>query len=243
MNSAIVSIRDKTWDVQVPTTTAEMTQGLGGLSSIDPGTGMFFDLGYDCTITMNTLEMLFNLDVAFVSNDLAVTEILRDLPPGQSRNSSSPARYFLEVNSGELEGIEVGDNVVVTGIVLPAPSVIGQMLPSIMTIVVLGVLTVMMRGMWEPKPKFRYCPLCGAKLEPGPGRSLRVVAREHFLIAHPDATAEQTKRWLNFFSGLPADRGVRKYFTDTEADIHNRGYMFQTELDDAFTKAIRRATG
>ena len=241
MELAAIAIRDKTWSVQVPTTSAEMSQGLGGLASIDPGTGMFFDIGYSDTIYMNTLEMLFNLDVAFISNDLTITEILRDVPPGLNISSTTSARYFLEVNSGELEGIEVGDSVTVTGITLPAPTPFGQLLPTITAIAVMGILVVAMRIMWRPKPKVRYCPLCGAKIEPSPDRPIRVAAREHFLISHSDATDEQTKRWLKFFSGLLAERGAHSYFTDTETDICRRGFMFQTQLDEAFMAAIQRA--
>jgi len=244
MELAVVAIRDKSWDVQVPATTAEMHQGLGGLESLAANTGMFFDMGYECTIGVNTLEVLFNLDIAFISDDLVVTEVLRDVIPGLTFTSSYPSRYFLEINSGELEEIEVGDNVVVTGIVLPAPSLIGQVLPSVMTIVVLGVFMYMTKGMWGPKPgATRYCPVCGTEIKPLPGHSLKASAREHFHIAHSgEVTDEQTKRWLQFYKRLPAEGGIHRYFTDTEDDIHERGFMFQTQLDDSFITAIRRVT-
>lgn len=242
MQQAVITVNTRNWDVQVPTTIAEMQQGLGGLESLAVNTGMFFDLGYDCTIGVNTLEVLFNLDIAFISNDLIVTEVLRDVVPGLTFTSSYPSRYFLELNSGELEGVEVGDTVVVTGLALPAPSVIGQLLPNIMTIVVLGVFMYMTKGMWSPKPSaIRYCPICGTKIESWAGHPLRAAAREHFAIVHSgEATDEQTKRWLQFYSRLPAEGGIRKYFTDTEDDIHRGGYMFQTQLDSAFIAAIRR---
>ena len=242
MEQAVVTIQDKSWDVQVPTTTAEMQQGLGGFESLAAGTGMFFDMGYDCTIGVNTLEVLFNLDIAFVSDDLIVTEVLRDVTPGLNFTSSYPSRYFLEVNSGELEGVEVGDSVVVTGIALPVSSIIGQVLPSVMTIVVLGVFMYMTKGMWSPKSgAAKYCPICGTELESGPGRSLKASAREHFHIAHSgEATDEQTKRWLQFYNRLPAEGGIRRFFADTETDIHKSGYMFQTQLDSAFMGAITR---
>jgi len=242
MESAVVTIQDKSWDVQVPITAAELQQGLSGLEFITVGTGMFFDMGYDCTIGVNTLEMLFSLDIAFISSDLVVTEVLRDVSPGFTFTSSYSSRYFLEVNSGELEGVEVGDSVVVTGVVLPPTSLVSQVLPSVMTIVVMGVFMYMTKGMWSPKPgAVRYCPICGAEIKSWPDHSLRAGAREHFHIAHShEATDEQIKRWLKFYNRLPAEGGIRRYFTDTEDDRHDRGFMFQTQLDESFITAIRR---
>lgn len=242
MQQAVVTIRDKSWDVQVPITAAEMHQGLSDLESIAVGAGMFFDVGYDCTIGVNTLEMLFNLDIAFISSDLVVTEVLKDVAPGFNLAGSYSSRYFLEVNSGELEGVEVGDSVAVTGVVLPPTSLVNQVLPSVMTIAVMGVFMYMTKGIWASKSSaVRYCPICGAKIESWPGHSLRAGAREHFSIAHSgEATDEETRRWLNFYKRLPLEGGIRGYFADTEPDIQRGGYMFQTQLDEAFIGAIMR---
>ncbi|MDY6918046.1 MAG: DUF192 domain-containing protein, partial [Chloroflexota bacterium] len=84
-------------------------QGLGGLPAIDPGTGMLFDLGWEQTINVTTVPMLFPLDICFLSEGLVVVDIYQDVPPGYLVTSSLPARYFLEVNAGELEGVDTGD--------------------------------------------------------------------------------------------------------------------------------------
>ncbi len=47
-------------------------------------------------------------DIAFLSEDLVVTEIYRNVQPGYLVHSTVPGRYFIEVNADELEGIEVG---------------------------------------------------------------------------------------------------------------------------------------
>jgi len=40
---------------------------------------------------------------------MVVTEVYRDIEPGYLVTSTSPACYFLEVNAGELTGVNAGD--------------------------------------------------------------------------------------------------------------------------------------
>ena len=71
---AIITISDKQWLVDVADIFWELAQGLGGLPELPPGTGMLFDNGFEQTIEVTTMPMLFSLDVAFLSDDLLVTE-------------------------------------------------------------------------------------------------------------------------------------------------------------------------
>jgi len=114
---AIVEIADRQWGVEVAITPWELAQGLGGIPGIPAETGMLFDMGYEQVIGVTTAPMLFSLDIAFLSDDLVVTEVYRDVEPGLLLNSASPARYFLEVNAGELEGVEAG----ATAVLIPIP--------------------------------------------------------------------------------------------------------------------------
>ena len=102
----VVKIGDKGWFTDVATLPMELSQGLGGIVEIPVGSGMLFDMGFEQTIEVTTVLMLFPLDIAFLSEDLAVTETYRDVEPGYMVTSQLPARYFLEVNAGELAGIE-----------------------------------------------------------------------------------------------------------------------------------------
>ena len=106
---ALIMIKDKQWAVDIATTPWELSQGLGGLPEIPAGNGMLFDLGWEQTIEVTTEPMLFPMDTAFLSEDMIITEIYRDIEPGLIVTSQLPARYFLEVNAGEMEGIEAGD--------------------------------------------------------------------------------------------------------------------------------------
>ena len=105
---AIVAIGDKQWLVGLADMPWELTQGLGRLPDLSRGTGMLFDLGFEQTVEVTTVPMLFPLDIAFLSKDMTVTEVYRDVEPGYLVTSQSPARYFLEVNAGELTDIEAG---------------------------------------------------------------------------------------------------------------------------------------
>jgi uncharacterized membrane protein (UPF0127 family) len=106
---ALLCIGDKRWQVAVATSYEELCRGLGGLPELPSGTGMLFDLGYPQIIRVTTEPMLFSLDIAFLSQELVVTEVYRDIEPGYVVTSEMPARYFLEVNAGELEQLRTGD--------------------------------------------------------------------------------------------------------------------------------------
>ncbi len=102
---ANVTIENRQWAVAFASTPSELVQGLGGILEMPQGTGMLFDLGFNQIITVTTEPMLFSLDIAFFSERMVITEIYRNIQPGYLVTSTSPARYFLEVNAGELDGI------------------------------------------------------------------------------------------------------------------------------------------
>lgn len=169
---AIVTIRDKQWDVSIAATSWELTQGLGGLPSMPAGAGMLFDLGLTQTIQVTTVPMLFPLDIAFLSDTMVITEIYRNIQPGYLVTSTLPARYFLEVNAGEMEGIDSGDraNVEVT-----APSEVMAEpdwttgVVTFMGFMVMGILMVsiakdLVKGMLEePEKKPELLPQTKAR--------------------------------------------------------------------------------
>ncbi len=86
----------------------ELVQGLGGVPEIPQDTGMLFDMSFEQTIQVTTVPMLFPLDIAFLSEALEVTEVYRNIQPGYLVTSTQPARYFLEVNAGELDRVDSG---------------------------------------------------------------------------------------------------------------------------------------
>ena len=108
---ANVIIDDKQWMVTIASTPWELVQGLGGIPQISPSTGMLFDLESEQIINVTTEPMLFSLDIAFLSEDMVITEVYHDISPGYLITSITPVRYFIEVNAGELERVENGSPV------------------------------------------------------------------------------------------------------------------------------------
>jgi uncharacterized membrane protein (UPF0127 family) len=87
--------------------------------------GMLFDMGSDQSyIQIDMSAMLFDLDIVFINSTQGVVGVLHNIQPDEeaylSNNALPGARYFLEVNAGEAEGIEVGDDVVIQGDLQPS---------------------------------------------------------------------------------------------------------------------------
>lgn len=138
----LVIIGSKEWQAILASSYRELTQGLGGLPELPENMGMLFDIGYERYISVTTVPMLFPIDIAFLSDDLVVNGIYREIAPGHLITSSYPARYFFETNIGELSGIEVGDMASLT--LFPAyqvPQVTANELSSITSLGVLMVLS------------------------------------------------------------------------------------------------------
>jgi len=175
---ATITISDKQWQVSIADTPWELAQGLGGIPELRAGTGTLFDLGWEQIVQVTTVPMLFSLDIAFLSETLVITEIYRNIEPGYMVTSTLPARYFLEVSAGELEGIDSGDRALVEFLPLEEmpmimPDWVSTMI-SLMGFVVMGTLAVsvlqdLVKGMLgEPekspallpqtKPEVRFKP-------------------------------------------------------------------------------------
>ena len=64
-------------------------------------------------------EMLFNLDIIFINSTEGVVGVARNAGPSHTPTFDAGeglgARYFLEVNAGEAEGIVVGDGADIQG--------------------------------------------------------------------------------------------------------------------------------
>ncbi len=162
MYTATVTIKGITWNVDVATTTAEHVAGLSGLAELASGRGMLFDMGSNqAAIAINMDLMKFELDIVFISESLLVQGMLWDVGVGeQDVVATFPegpgARYFMEVNEGELVGITFDDPVVITGYTPPAPptptepidisSLMGLMITMMIVVMMMKMMSGMMKG-------------------------------------------------------------------------------------------------
>ena len=140
MRQGTVTIGDKQWSLSIADWPWELTQGLGGLASIEPMTGMLFNLGINQKVTVTTEPMLFNLDIAFIKSDYAILEINRDVAPGNIIESSDFVLFTLEVNAGELADVSAGDSVVL----VQEPDIISQIMTPMGVLMVIGLVGLMM---------------------------------------------------------------------------------------------------
>lgn len=141
MRQAVIYINSKQFNVFVPETATEMSVGLSGVQYLPPRTGMLFDLPYSMQVSVTTKEMLFNLDIAFVDNNFTIVEIARNVQPGNIVTSQNIVKYFIEVNAGEFDDINVGD--IVFGYTPQQNNVI----PQIVSVVGAALLGVMLSNM------------------------------------------------------------------------------------------------
>jgi len=118
MYQGIVTIREKQWSVSIAVTTHEIIGGLSAIPAIDVNTGMLFDLTHNRDeIVINMQEMLFPLDIVFVHGSQGVVGVALNVEPKENitftADNNLGARYFLEINAGEAEGINIGDDVMI----------------------------------------------------------------------------------------------------------------------------------
>ena len=55
LGQGTITIQNTTWQVSIAADPVDLTQGLGGLASIQEGTGELFDLGVSQTIQVTTV--------------------------------------------------------------------------------------------------------------------------------------------------------------------------------------------
>ncbi|MBA7506484.1 hypothetical protein ES706_05175 [subsurface metagenome] len=106
--TATVTINENQWNVEVASTIDELTTGLSGRSSMPAGTGMLFILPASQQVTVITQDMLFPIDIIFISSSIVI-DVASGIEPGYEVTEETPCDMFLEVNAGEGDLVEVGD--------------------------------------------------------------------------------------------------------------------------------------
>lgn len=109
-----IVINNRSYEVFYAETGMELMNGLKGVTSLEPYTGMLFDFGTNMHVIMTPKGCLINLDVAFISNAGKVEEIKTlDILNGFTQSSSVKVRYALEAPVGffEQNGISVGNTI------------------------------------------------------------------------------------------------------------------------------------
>jgi len=195
---ATVKIGDTEWLVDVATQPWELSQGLGGLSGLLAGTGMLFDLGWEQIIEVTTVPMLFPIDIAFISDDLKVTEVYRGVEPGYIVTSQLPARYFLEVNAGEMADIEVGSQAEISLLSIGNAAAAPDWTPVMFGFMGFMLIGVFMIGIVRD--------LTSEALKEPERKPLLYGPRGENLLAH---TARKVDLWVEIASVIESELGKR----------------------------------
>ena len=120
--SAMVSIGEATYTVDLAISPEERQQGLSGREHMPQDVGMLFVFQEERQLSFWMKEMHFPLDIIWIDAQCRLLEVAANVPtpPPNADNdeiprvqSPSPARYVLEVNAGEaaLNGLQPGDRV------------------------------------------------------------------------------------------------------------------------------------
>ena len=108
--SALVSIGDATYTVDLAVTPEERQQGLSGREHMPQDVGMLFVFEEERPLNFWMKEMRFPLDIIWIDAQCRLVEVAANVPtpPPNASNaeiprvqSPSPARYVLELNAGE----------------------------------------------------------------------------------------------------------------------------------------------
>ncbi len=109
-----VTINNKTFLVDTATTPAQWEEGLSGRSPLSPETGMLFIFNKPDNYGFWMKDMNFPLDIVWISTDLHVIHIEKNLSPQTYPTvyyPNAPAKFVLEILAGQTDAnnIKIGD--------------------------------------------------------------------------------------------------------------------------------------
>lgn len=117
INVATVSIKsgEINFSVRIASTDEERAKGLMGVESMPKNNGMLFVYPEDTNDPFWTKDMIFPIDIIFISQDMKVCDMITNAAPDSEEllAPGKPYRYVLEVNGGISgdSGIAIGDDV------------------------------------------------------------------------------------------------------------------------------------
>lgn len=126
--STKATLNGKQFELMLARTPIERERGLMFFKSIAPDFGMLFIYNESRKMSFWMRNTRIPLDLIFFSEDLKVTEYIKNMLPGYGQsihalphyNSKQPARYALELKAGSIESlnIKIGDKLEIPLILL-----------------------------------------------------------------------------------------------------------------------------
>jgi len=115
----ILEVENATINAELARTRQEKEKGLSGKEGLKPDEGMLFIYDKEGAYSFWMKDMKFPIDIIWFNESWKVVHIEENLEPAtypDTFQSSSPARYILEVNAGFIDRhyIDVGDIAVIS---------------------------------------------------------------------------------------------------------------------------------
>ena len=115
-NKNIVLVGNVEIEIEIADTPAERSQGLSGRRSLAENEGMLFVFDSSQIVSFWMKDMRFSIDIIWVSEELAIVGIEKNLSPAtfpQTFSPTEPVKYVIEINAGwaDNNNIGVGDSI------------------------------------------------------------------------------------------------------------------------------------
>jgi len=113
-----IIINDEIFNVYIADTSSRRVQGLSGITWLDENEGLLFNFNESGQHPFWMKDMNFAIDIIWLDSDYRVVHIERNVSPDTYPNTFGgdvDSQYVLEVNSEQVNGIEIGDTLHVTG--------------------------------------------------------------------------------------------------------------------------------
>jgi uncharacterized membrane protein (UPF0127 family) len=116
ISAPTVTIGNKSWTVEVAQTIPQLQKGLSERDSLSAGNGMLFVFAQDETGPFWMKDTKIPLDMAFMDGNNKIVHLALNNTPLSEDFIQSPVAYrtVLEVNAGELNNAQVGNDVVIS---------------------------------------------------------------------------------------------------------------------------------
>jgi uncharacterized membrane protein (UPF0127 family) len=109
-NDSRLKIGNSTIDVQIATSAAEQTKGLGGRSCLGADQGMLFVFDKPGAYPFWMRDMKFPIDIVWIDKNNAVVDLQKDIQPStypQSYTNQTPAKKVLELPAGQADSLNI----------------------------------------------------------------------------------------------------------------------------------------